>query len=110
MSGCRPTRGLKPTATLTSSLRDEEASHNNPAAERHLTVAVAFSPRTSTDAEPRRVATLEMPYQLTQQPFKRRYATHVWLPTDPWVETHGYPHVVAPRRGGVAQQPCRRAA
>ncbi len=52
-------RGLKPTATIVSSLRDEEEMHRNYAAERHLMVAVGFSPRTGADAEPRRVATID---------------------------------------------------
>src|SRR5439155_24915272 len=95
----RPLRGLKPTATLTSSLRDEikmpappatpfsnclsrrfgsivrawptllhpapGSSRSDGAAERHLTVAVGFSPRTGADAEPRRVATLEIAHHPT---------------------------------------------
>jgi hypothetical protein len=41
------------------------ASRRNGAAERHLMVAVGFSPRTGADTERRRVATLEIAYDPT---------------------------------------------
>ena len=69
-----------------------KASHRDGAAERHMTVAVGFSPRTGADGELCRVATPEI----------NQHATHVRLPTEPLVETHGYHHVVALRRKPAA--------
>ena len=61
------------------------ASRSDDAAERHLRVAVGFSPRIREEGD------------------SRRYATRVSFPAKPWVKTHGYHHIVATRRPPISR-------
>ncbi len=55
----RRPRSSEQTPPMPMAFAHSPASRSDGAAERHLTVAVGFSPRTAGKTEPRRVATIE---------------------------------------------------
>src|SRR5947207_11782650 len=56
----RTPRSSEQTSPMPTALAHSPASRSDGAAERHMKVAVGFSPRTGADAKPRRLATLEI--------------------------------------------------
>src|SRR5439155_6769003 len=73
-----------------------------------LRVAAGFNPRTDPQTGMMRLGAT--PERFVHTPtFSRRYATPLRTDAAPWVETHGYPHSVAPRRHRTPQ-PNRRCS